>query len=426
MAWANTLLTVGVAGIALRPVLPAFLSYFAANVLICLGYVLTLHGIAEFFDIRVGKARLGLLVAAYSAEFAYFFYYAPSFSARLFCYLALYGCIMLRIVWITFGGYRKTRAQSHLVGAGVAGFLATSFLACAAISLLHREGKDILTLTALNAAVLLEQIVFVIGWTLSFTLMVSERLSSEKARAELASGEKSDALANMSHELRTPLNAIIGFADVIDSEALGPGNPKYRDYIKDILASGRYLLLLIEDILDVSRIEAGKLTLRETWIPVPDLFASVLRLVAHRAAADKVAITTEIADSFRWVVGDELRLRQILLNLVTNAIKFTPAGGRVLLNAARLDDGSGSLTVADTGIGMDAAGIERALTKYCQVEDAYTRRREGIGLGLPLAVALTDAHGGRLTVASTPGEGTTMTVILPPERCRQQGVTAPA
>lgn len=419
IALSNTLLFLGFFAIATRVWLPPFLSYVVANALICIGYVLTLHGMAQFFRSRVSRVFLALAVAIYCTEFAYFYYISPLYILRLVFYLTFYAAIMLYILRMILIEYRRVRFRSHLVAAGFASFLSLSFLACAGLALLVDGGKDILSASTINALVVIEQIVFVIGWTLSFTLMVSERLGAEKIQAEVANREKSDALANMSHELRTPLNAIIGFAEVIDREALGKNNPKYKEYIKDILHSGHHLHSLIEDILDISKIEAGGLVLRDARLAVPNLIDSVMRLVSPRAAAEGVIVETEIAAAFHWMVGDELRLRQILVNLLINAVKFTPEGGRVRLTVRLAPNGDGVFVIADTGIGMDVAGIKAALTKYCQVETAYARQREGIGLGLPLAVALTQAHGGKLEIVSAPRKGTTVTVAFPAERCRQ-------
>ena len=295
--------------------------------------------------------------------------------------------------------------------------MSLSFSLCAVLPLFQDKVVDILTPNWVNALVLVEQIVFVVGWTLSFTLMVSERLDHEKSQAEADSKVKSEALANMSHELRTPLNAIIGFADVIDSKALGENNPKYAEYIRDIRFSGQHLLMLINDILDISRIEAGRMELHDERIDVAGLIQSVRRMTEAKSAAAGVSVTSALDGLFPVVVGDELRLRQILVNLLVNAVKFTPAGGRVHISTRRQPDGGASFIIADTGIGMDGAGMTRALRKYCQVESALTHQREGIGLGLPLSVALAEAHGGRLEIASTPQVGTTVTVFLPASRC---------
>ncbi|CUW38919.1 putative Signal transduction histidine kinase(Signal transduction histidine kinase, homodimeric,209-297;ATPase-like, ATP-binding domain,284-450) [Magnetospirillum sp. XM-1] len=425
IAWANSLLGLGYLGIWARPLLPPLISLPLANALICAGYLLTLHGIMQFFGKRLHPWLLAALGAAYCAEFAYFFYVAPSYQIRLFCYLVFYALVTMVIVFMVFGEFRRTGFRSHLVAAFVAGMLSVSFLICALLSLSQGPTRDILSPTAINALVVMEQIFFVVGWTMAFTLMISERLGHEKAEAESRNQMKSETLANMSHELRTPLNAIIGFADAIDSRAMGDAPDKYASYVKDILSSGRHLLALINDILDISKIEAGKMELRDEHVAIRPLVSAVLRMAQARADATGVTVTVSLDPAFAVVVGDELRLHQILANLLVNAIKFTPRGGQVELRTRR-DSAGGHFIVADSGVGMDAQGIERALTKYCRVETAFTRGTEGIGLGLPLAVALAEAHGGALTIASTPGKGTTVTVTLPPDRCPEAWTDRPA
>lgn len=414
----NTLLFVGFTLISVRAVLPPFLSFIVANALICIGYTLILHGIGKFFKKNISDLVLFLAAFFYIVEFSYFFLVENSFSARLFSYLFYYASIMLVALWIVLSEFRQVRLSSHLAAALFIGFLSVSFFTLAAASLSQANVAQIFSPSTINAGVVLGQITFVVGWTFAFTLLVSERLNADKLRAESSSREKSDALANMSHELRTPLNAIIGFADVIDKQALGANHPRYAEYVTDILASGRHLLLLIEDILDISKIEAGRLELNERWFPVPAMVETMRHMVMLKAAGKEIALEVDTDPAFPQMRGDELRVRQILLNLATNAIKFTPQGGRVRLLTRLAPDGTGLLVVADNGIGMDEAGIRRARTKYCQVDDIRVRQQEGIGLGLPLAVALTEAHGGTLQIDSVPGQGTTITVSFPADRCR--------
>lgn len=425
IAWANSLLGLGYLGIWARPVLPPLLSLPVANGLICAGYLLTLHGIMQFFGRRTRPWLLTAIGAAYCAEFIYFFYIEPSYPIRLLCYLVFYALVTMVIVFMVFTEYRRTGFRSHLVAAFVAMTLSASFLICALLSLNQGPARDILSPTAINSLVVIEQIFFVVGWTMAFTLMISERLGHEKAEAESQSQMKSETLANMSHELRTPLNAIIGFADAIDSRAMGDAPEKYAAYIKDILSSGRHLLALINDILDISKIEAGRMELRDERVSIPALIEAVLRMTQARADSAGIAVTVCLDPAFARVIADELRLHQILVNLLVNAIKFTPRGGQVEVRTRR-DSAGGHFIIADSGVGMDALGIERALTKYCRVETAFTRGTEGIGLGLPLAVALVEAHGGMLAIDSIPGKGTTVTVTLPPDRCDDVGGDRPA
>jgi len=249
-------------------------------------------------------------------------------------------------------------------------------------------------------------------------------LIAAKEEAELASRSKSEFLANMSHELRTPLNAIIGFSQVMADEVMGPlGSPRYTGYARDICASAQHLLGIISDILDVSKLEAGKLELDEAEVELPQIVRDVLQLVAERARAIDITITTDLPPDLPWLRADGLKLKQVLLNLVTNAIKFSHSGGRVEL-AVRYDVGGFEITVTDHGIGMDAVEIQTAITRFGQVASTWSRQHAGTGLGLPLAIGLVELHGGRLTIESRKDAGTTVRVRLPAERAL--AVAAPA
>ncbi|HWI29580.1 MAG TPA: HAMP domain-containing sensor histidine kinase [Stellaceae bacterium] len=254
----------------------------------------------------------------------------------------------------------------------------------------------------------------------------SHRLTEAKLRlakedAERADRAKSAFLANTSHELRTPLNAIIGFSEVIRNETFGPiGNERYRDYLKDIYDSGCHLLRIINDILDLSKIEAGKATLdREERVELVPAIEAALRMVQSQAEAERIAITLDFVGPLPAVSGSTRMLQQVFINLLANAVKFTPAGGKVTVRAERRDDNHVSVTISDTGIGMSDVDIEIALTAFGQVDSKMARRYEGTGLGLPLAKAIIDLHRGRLDIDSQRGRGTTMLVLLPSLRERQ-------
>jgi PAS domain S-box-containing protein len=207
-----------------------------------------------------------------------------------------------------------------------------------------------------------------------------------KETAELASRAKSTFLANMSHELRTPLNAVIGFAELIGIQVNGPvGHHRYLEYARDIRVSGEHLLTLINDILDLSRIEAGAVELNEDDVAPAELIDSCARLIAGQAAHAGLALEVTPANGLPQIRGDRRRLRQVLINLLSNAVKFTPKGGRVRLWGKRRPDGGIALCVSDTGIGMSAEGIVQALTPFKQLDNCLARRYEGAGLGLPLA-----------------------------------------
>jgi signal transduction histidine kinase len=226
----------------------------------------------------------------------------------------------------------------------------------------------------------------------------------------------------MSHELRTPLNAIIGFSQVMADEMMGPvGSPRYVGYAKDICTSAQHLLGIISDILDVSKLEAGKVELDDEEAELTTVVSDVLQLVRERARVLEVALEVAVPRSLPMLRVDVLKLKQVLLNLVTNAIKFSHPGGKVEIEAHEAEDGF-LFAVTDHGIGMDPAEIATAVSRFGQVASAWSRKHPGTGLGLPLAIGLIELHGGALTIDSRKGAGTTVTVRLPEERV----VRAPA
>ena len=257
------------------------------------------------------------------------------------------------------------------------------------------------------------------------SLDITDRKAAElallhaKDEAELASRSKTEFLANMSHELRTPLNAIIGFSQAMADEIMGPlGSQRYIGYARDICSSGQHLLGIISDILDVSKLEAGKIELDEEETEVQTVVRDVLQLVGERARALEIGIDIDLATNLPQLRADPLKLKQVLLNLVTNAVKFSQAGDRVLI-AARFDNEGYHLAVTDHGIGMDAGEIETAITRFGQVASAWSRRHPGTGLGLPLAIGSnwSSVHGGQaLHIESQKGVGTTVTFSLPRDR----------
>ncbi len=241
------------------------------------------------------------------------------------------------------------------------------------------------------------------------------KLRRAKEDAERADRTKSAFLANTSHELRTPLNAIIGFSEAIRSETFGPiDNARYLEYLKDIYDSGCHLLRIINDILDLSKIEAGKATLdREERVHLAPTIEAAMRMVQTQAEAENIAVSLDLDRPLPVVIGSARMLQQVFINLLANAVKFTPQGGRVMVRAEVNGDGEVAVTIADTGIGMREEDIEIALTAFGQVDSTMTRRYDGTGLGLPLAKAIVELHGGRLAIDSHPGRGTTITVTLP-------------
>jgi len=247
---------------------------------------------------------------------------------------------------------------------------------------------------------------------------VSQRRAREleiaRAMAESANKAKSDFLANMSHELRTPLNAVIGFSDLILQESFGPiGDSRYEEYVGDIHRSGTHLLRLVNNILDLSKIEAGRFELDVERVSLIDTIQMAVRMTGERAQAAGVDIKILLADEIGEIDADRTKLLQVFLNLLSNAVKFTPGGGRVQVTGRRNDDGSVLVEVRDSGIGMTPDEVKVALEPFGQVESGLARRFDGTGLGLPLTKSIVELHGGGVEIQSRKGSGTRVAVRVP-------------
>jgi len=240
-------------------------------------------------------------------------------------------------------------------------------------------------------------------------------LREARDQAEAASRAKSLFLANMSHELRTPLNAIIGLSEMINDEILGPGNPRYREYAGDIRVSGRHLLGIINEVLDIAKIEAGKYVLDESDVDLAVLALEAARILGIEAETSGLTLATKLQPDLPLVRADASAIRRVLFNLLSNALKFTPRGGHVVLSVAQLEDQI-EIAVTDTGIGIAGEDLPKLMQPFVQVEGAYQRRYRGTGLGLAIVRALADLHGGILEIESTPNLGTKVRLRLPAER----------
>ncbi len=243
-----------------------------------------------------------------------------------------------------------------------------------------------------------------------------QALMSAKQMAEMADKSKSQFLSSVSHELRTPLNAIIGFAELLEAQVHGElGDQRYQEYIQEIRASGRHLLTVINDILEVAQAEAGQLQLHEELTDPDSIFTSALRQMQEAASRSRVSLVGP-TEALPVLYVDGRKLRQLLTNVLDNAIKFTPPGGKVVMTADINDEGEFVLTVVDSGKGIAPEDLEVALRPFGQVDGGLTRKFTGTGIGLPLAKALVELHGGRLTLASELGVGTTVNIFLPSDR----------
>jgi signal transduction histidine kinase len=251
---------------------------------------------------------------------------------------------------------------------------------------------------------------------------ITGQLHAAKEAADAASRTKSEFLANMSHELRTPLNAIMGFSEVIKDEMFGHiAVPQYIEYARDIYSSGAHLLDIINDILDLSKVESGKFELSEENVAVEEVVFAVCNIIKGKADEKNLHIAPRLPGIMPRLYADKRALKQMMLNLLSNAVKFTESGGRVAI-AVDVDKTGCRMTVSDTGIGIPPDQLDEILEPFTQADNRLSREYEGTGLGLPITKALVELHGGTLAIESTLGQGTRVTIALPADRLRHEGL----
>ena len=323
------------------------------------------------------------------------------------------------------------------LGSGAVGSMPSQPVACvgymgppavSVLILLATQGGQIAHVFTLMGSLFIVVLIAALtsGFT-SFATIVRTRIDSRTLETRLlemelvasteANAAKSQFLANMSHELRTPLNAVIGFSEIISDQSLGPqAMANYREYANDIHGAGEHLLRIINDVLDISKIEAGKFELHESETDIRAIVKSGVKLMSQTAFEGGITLESTVPDDLPMVMADELRLRQALMNLLSNAVKFSDRGGTITIGAGLRPDGAMAISVADTGIGMSEGEITTALQPFRQVANSLSRAQNGIGVGLSLVDGIVGLHGGKLELTSAPAEGTTVTVVLPPER----------
>lgn len=351
------------------------------------------------------------------------------------------------LLWATAMVYAFPRDNMNLqlvilflaggLGSGAVGSMPSQPVACLAfigpplisvVMLLATQGEPIAhVFTLMGILFLIVLFTALVSGFSSFATIVRTKIDSrtletrllemELAASTEANRAKSQFLTNMSHELRTPLNAVLGFSEIIRDQALGPSAmDNYRDYANDIHLAGEQLLRIVNDVLDISKLEAGKLELHEGEVDLRAIVQTAVSLINQSAFELGVMPALALPPGLPLLIADELRVKQMMLNLLSNAVKFSHRGGTVTVGGALRADGWLAVWVIDTGIGMSETEITTALKPFRQVANSLTRSHDGIGLGLSLVHGFATLHGGHLELISTPGSGTTVTVVFPPER----------
>jgi signal transduction histidine kinase len=415
-------------GAALRGVIPNVLSIVVANALGVASLAAFQNGI-RLFDGRPARWATALAASLVLAAFlAYHTYVADDVLARIIVVSAALasGCFLCAFELIR--GPARTLRGTAVAAAALFALVGLTLASRAVSTAIAPPEPDLFARTAIQTIHLLVSLVANILVVLALLMMAMHRLQWEvearnadleaaRTRSEQASRAKSEFLATMSHELRTPLNAIIGFSDVQRQALFGPlGDPRYREYADNIHASGTHLLDLITTILDISKAEAGKLTVDPVELDPRPIVEAALPLVRGAAEGKRIRLSADVPATASLCFADPHALKQILVNLLSNAVKFTPEGGAVTVQLRSLADGGTEFVVRDTGVGIAAADLPRLMKPFEQASSGYTRQNGGTGLGLPLIDSLVSLHGGTLAIDSAVGRGTAVTVRLPPSR----------